>query len=457
MLSFEAKVIEVINKYNMIENGDRILVGLSGGADSCALLCVLSSIAERFDIKITAAHLNHGIRGEEALRDQEFSKSFAKRYSIPFVTKNVSVPEYTKIHKLSSEEAGRQLRYEFFHEVCKKYNCNKIAVAHNMNDRAETVLLNIIRGSASRGFEGIKAVNNNIIRPLIESSRESIEEYAKDNNIYYVTDSTNSMDIYARNIVRNSIIPNMKKINPGALENIIRCSEIISLENEYIESVIENLSVTEKCDNLIKIDKQRFLSLHVSLKRRVIISALTKLCGSTQNVSLAQINALINNTSTGCQYSFGNGARCVASADEIIFSNTILHQAQYNYKINVPCVLNISETGIAYKFEFVSKYVNKPASICISLDNYDEENLTVRTRNDGDIFSPMGMNGTKKVKKFFIDCKIPSHERGLYPIIECKNKILAIFPLRVSKEARVTNTSKRILMITKLGGTYDKL
>lgn len=456
MTCFEENVLDTINKYNMLTCGDRVVVGLSGGADSCALLYALNSLKSTLGISLYAAHLNHEVRGDEALRDMNFSEELAIRYDVPFISKAVNVPEYAKENKISVEAAGRILRYEFFEEVCVQYNCNKIAVAHNKNDRAETILLNIIRGSAAKGFEGIKAVNDNIIRPLIETSRSDIEDYASYNSIDYVTDSTNLEDIYARNIVRNNILTQMSKINSNAIGNIIRCSEILSTESEYIDSVVqrENLIKTEA--NKVVIDKKRLLQLHVSVRRRTIVYALTKLCGNVQNVSSRQIDSLAGNIKTGKIYKFGNGAYASITSDYVVLSKLLATVPDYTYKVNIPGFAEIKETGAVYKFEFVSKYKKKINSICISLDGVDEDTIILRTRKDGDVFKPFGMTGYKKIKSFFIDNKIPSFERNLFPLLVSGENILAVLPLRTSEDCRVKEDTKKILMITKLGGTYDK-
>ena len=199
MNNFELKVLETIKHHNMLTEGDSVLVGLSGGADSCTLLYVLKSLQETFGIELYCAHLNHGIRGEEAQRDMEFSQKFSSQLNVPIICETRDVPKHAKDNKLSEETAARNLRYDFFKCVSEKFHCNKIAVAHNKNDRAETILMNIIRGCGSNGFRGIKPVNKSIIRPLIDVSRNEIEEYITGKGINYVTDSTNKENIYARN------------------------------------------------------------------------------------------------------------------------------------------------------------------------------------------------------------------------------------------------------------------
>ncbi len=454
MLNFSDKIISVIKKFNMIQNGDRILVGLSGGADSTALLYALSLISDNLKISVAAAHLNHGIRGEEALRDKNHSEKFALRLGIPFVSKDVCVPEYAKTHKLSEEMAARVLRYDFFKEACDEYNCNKIAVAHNKNDSIETILLNIIRGSGSKAMDGIKPVNSNIIRPLIETSREEIEEFLAENNIDYVTDSTNLEDSYARNIVRNHIFPKMKMINENAVNNILRTSSIIRAESEYIENEAKKLGIVWDNSDSVSIKRHEFSALNTALARRTLMLAIDTLCGNTLNVSNSQIDSVISNLKTGNIFSFGNGSKALITANEITLTKTIDSIPEYEYEITLPGDLYVKESGISYSFEFTDVYKPAPNTLFICADNLDK--ITVRTRKDGDTFVPYGMKGTKKVKSFYIDSKIPSIKRNLYPVVVSNNKILAVLPLRINDEFKITKNTKKILRISSFGGTYDK-
>ncbi len=453
-MSFNDKIISVIKKFNMIQNGDRILVGLSGGADSTALLYALSVLADSLKITVVAAHLNHGIRGLEALRDKNHSEKFAGKLGVPFASKDVSVPEYAKSHKLSEEMAARVLRYDFFKEVCDEYNCNKIAVAHNKNDSIETILLNIIRGSGSKAMDGIKPVNGNVIRPLIETSREEIENFLGENNIDYVTDSTNLEDSYARNIVRNHIIPKMRMINENAVNNILRTSSIIRAESEYLESEVEKLGIISADSDIVSIKRHEFSVLNTALARRILMQAINTLCGNTLNISNAQIDSVIYNLKTGNIFSFGNGTKACVTADEIILYKYLDSIPEYEYEITLPCDLYVKESGISYSFEFADVYKPKPNTLFICADNLDK--ITVRTRKDGDAFIPYGMKGTKKVKSFYIDNKIPSIKRNCYPVVTANNKILAVLPLRINDEFKITKNTKKILRISSFGGTYDK-
>ncbi len=455
MNEFENKVLNTISKYNMFNYGETVVVGLSGGVDSCTLLTVLKNLSDKLGLTIIAAHLNHGIRGDEALRDMQFSEQFAQKLDVRFVSKTVSVLKYAKQNKISEEMAGRELRYAFFRDICSKYNASKIAVAHNLNDRAETVILNLIRGSGARGLRGIKPCNDDIVRPLIDVTRFEIESYASDLKISYVTDSTNAEDKYARNIVRNRLFSQMTKINSNALENIIRSSDIITSESESLDNLIEKLCPIEVSSSQATIDRAGFFSLEDCHKRRVLISAVEAISDTTTDISYAQLENAIKINATGKKFKFANNVNLIYTNSKIILTCDNFDIPSYEYNIFTDNICYVPETNTSYKFELTDKYDKEPLAIYISADNIDCKKLILRTKKDGDTFLPSGFNGTKKVKKFFIDSKIPSHSRNLYPLLLCNDEVLAILPLRVSSKYTVDKQTKKILKISVLGGTYE--
>ena len=231
-----------IEENHLIEKNDRIVLGVSGGADSICLLHALSRIQKALEIRLFVVHINHGIRGEEARRDEDYVKKFCEKLGIRFFGYQYDIPSMAKVLKLSEEEAGRKARYEAFEKVSKEIalgegidlNKIKIAVAHNKNDNAETILHNLSRGSGISGLKGILVKNNNIIRPLLAFSRDEIEEYLCKNNIEYMTDSTNLENEYTRNILRNEVFPVLeKKVNSNVINNIYKSSVIVSEADQY--------------------------------------------------------------------------------------------------------------------------------------------------------------------------------------------------------------------------------
>lgn len=257
----EEKFLNTVRDYNLIESRDVIVVGVSGGPDSITLLTCLNKYKEKFNYKIIVAHINHLIR-KDSTEDEQFVENYCKKNDIPIFIKRAKVEEIAKKQKRGTEETGRKIRYDFFNEVLEKNNANKIAIAHNMNDNAETMILNLIRGTGLQGLEGIRPRNNNIIRPLINCKREEIESYCKKNNLNPRIDSTNSENIYRRNIIRNEILPSLKQINPNIVETLSRTTKIIRENNTYIkkssQEIFEKIAIIgneEKSENLNDIKK----------------------------------------------------------------------------------------------------------------------------------------------------------------------------------------------------------
>ena len=248
----EEKFLNTVKENNLIESGDVIVVGVSGGPDSITLLTCLNKYKEKLNCKIIVAHINHLIR-KDSTDDEQFVENYCKKNNIPVFIKRAKVEEIAKKQKRGTEETGRKIRYDFFNEILEKNNANKIAIAHNMNDNAETMILNLIRGTGLQGLEGIKPKNGNIIRPLINCKREEIENYCEKNKLNPRIDSTNKENIYRRNIIRNEILPSLKEINPNIVETISRTTKIIRENNAYIkessQEIFDKIAIIESEEN----------------------------------------------------------------------------------------------------------------------------------------------------------------------------------------------------------------
>lgn len=455
----ESDVYRTVKQYNMFSENDRVLVALSGGADSCALVYVLKSLCDILNIKIGCAHLNHGIRGDEALRDMNSAKKIAEKLSIPFHCKTVNVPKYSVENSVSEETAGRILRYEFFKDICVENGYTKIAVAHNKNDSCETIIMNLSRGCGSNGLKGISPVNSTVVRPLIECTRKDIEAYCREKNIDYVTDSTNNDDIYTRNFVRLNIIPRLEQVNLNAVGNIIKCSEIVASESDFIEKYIDKMQFVDYHNNCVLINRTVFESEHPAIKRRAVISAVTHLENSTNGISSARIDALCICGQTGKIFYLTDKICAYVGHDFIEIKGSGNEIPPYEYTCSIPGIIDIVETGMQYTFEICDNdehLCNKRSEcVCLNYSMIQGTTVTLRTRRGGDVFSPSGMNGSKKVKKFFIDSKIPKPKRNLYPILEIDNTIAAILPLRVDNKYLADNKTKNLLKITITGGTNE--
>lgn len=304
------KVLNTIKKYNLIENGDRLVLGVSGGPDSICMLDVLNRIRNdknlnlKFDIVV--AHINHMIR-EEAIYDENFVRQFCEKIGIKFYCKSIDVRKIANNNKIGTEEAGRNVRYSFFNEILEVTHSNKIAVAHNKNDNVETIIMNLLRGSGISGLRGIEPLKDNkYIRPLIECERFEIEKYCEDNNIDARIDKTNFENIYTRNKIRNVVIPYIKEeFNPNIIETINRLSNLIKQEDDFMQTLVEQTYsdiILEENKKQIIIDLKKFNNQETVIKSRILLYTITRLMGSTNGIEKIHIQDIIKL----CENNIGN-------------------------------------------------------------------------------------------------------------------------------------------------------
>ena len=304
----ENKVLKTILKYNLVENGDKVVVAVSGGPDSITLLDILNKIKKYGKIKfeIVIANVNHQIR-EEAIDDEKFVQEYAKNNNIKCYVKRIDVINYADNNKMGLEESGRKVRYEFFDEVMQKENANKIAIAHNKNDKIETIFMNIFRGSGIAGLKGIEPIRDNkYIRPLIECERLEIEKYCEENNLNPRIDKTNFINDCTRNKIRNIVLPYIKKeFNPNIIETISRLSEVATETEDYMKC--QTIQEYKK----ILIDKQKrsailnlkeFNKKELLIRKRILIYTIRQVLGNSQDIEKVNIDDII----TLCERNIGN-------------------------------------------------------------------------------------------------------------------------------------------------------
>ena len=340
----EQNFLDTIKENNLISKGDVIVVGVSGGPDSITLLTCLNKFKDYFEIKIICAHINHLIR-KDSTEDEQYVENMCKNMGIKCYVKRADVEKIAKEQKKGSEEVGRKIRYDFFDEVARKENANKIAIAHNMKDNAETMLLNIIRGSGLTGLEGIQAEEyGKYIRPLINCTREEIEEYCEKNNLQPRIDSTNKENIYRRNIIRNKLLPQLQELNPNIVESLSNLSKIVKVQNMHIKNEVENIynkiateelntnnlqnkndssmpKAKNKVSNVtlgkIELHLLEFQKLDVSLQQNLILYTINKLFGNTKNIEKVNIDDII----IICRRNVGNKYICPNKNLKILIKN----------------------------------------------------------------------------------------------------------------------------------------
>lgn len=305
-------VKRTISKYNLIEQGDKIVIGVSGGPDSIALLDILNKLKIEYNIQIIVAHINHMIR-EESEQEAIYVKEMCEKYNVPFEYKKINIEKLAEEVKESSETVGRRIRYDFFKEILEKYNANKIAVAHNLDDSVETTVMNFIRGSGINGLIGIKYKNDNIIRPILDVSKVEVLKYCEENELNPCFDKTNYQPIYTRNKIRLEFLPKIKEeFNPNINYTIFRMKEILIEEQECINEIVNekyNTIINYQKNNCISINKKEFQKINTAISKKIVIKLLEKLNGSNQNIERIHIETivdLINNKPTGKKFILGN-------------------------------------------------------------------------------------------------------------------------------------------------------
>lgn len=304
----EEKILNTIKKYNLIQENEKIVCGVSGGPDSICMLDILRKIKESKKLKfdLIVAHVNHLIR-DEAIFDEQYVVDYCKKNDIKCYVKRIDVKKYANTNKQGTEEAGRIIRYDFFEEVLKKEDAKKIAIAHNLNDKIETMIMNALRGCGLAGLKGIEPIRNNkYIRPIIEIEREEIEKYCDENNLNPRIDKTNFSNDYTRNKIRNIILPYIKKeFNPNIVSTFNRLSEIIVEEdyfvNKLVNDIFEKIKIIQE-HNKIVLDAKEFNKQEHIIKTKLIISAINQTIGNAQNIEKINIEDIIKL----CKNNIGN-------------------------------------------------------------------------------------------------------------------------------------------------------
>lgn len=454
---------------NLINSGDNILIALSGGPDSVFLFHNLRKLRETLSFNLYASHINHMYRGEDAIHDEEFVKALCDKYGIKLFVKRKNASEYARELKCTEEEAGRILRYGFFKENLYEIGGGKVAVAHNLNDQAETVLQRIIRGTGIDGLSAMSFKKDRLIRPMLNVSRDEIMNYLHANNYEYCIDITNAQDIYGRNKIRLNLIPYLEKnFNPNIQNSLYRMSETMERDKKIIEKYVELKFaevMKEKSGHRIIMDLKMLKSMDIGEAGRVIRRGIEELKGNTVNIEMKHVDYAINLISTGKtgkKIDLTDGFTAAISYDNFIInknfiSNKIVEKVRdFEYNITLNSLNYIKEIN---KSLFLTVEDIAEADIrgrnTISLD-YDliKGKLIARNRRAGDSMIPCGMSGSKKIKDIFIDLKIPAEDRKTKLVIADDENILWLEGYRINDKYKVSAATKKILNIS-MGGNNE--
>jgi len=452
------QVRNTITKYNMIRRGDLIVVAVSGGPDSVCLLNVLHELKDKLGIELVVAHFNHGLRPGEDEAETRFVESLALSYNLPFEEKRVNLS--IKAGNSSFEEMARHARYVFLEEVKERLAAQKIAVGHNLNDQAETVLMRLLRGSGPSGLAGIPPCRDKgIIRPLIEISRDKIESYLDGRGLTYVTDSSNLETRYLRNKIRLDLLPRLEKYQPRIVELLGQTAEIMRNDEAWFEIKAADWVKTKakiKIDSEIHFPLSSFIKLPYALKNRVVRYAIKMTGGNLRGVSLRHIEA-INQVAIGkkpqAQINLPNGLTVKRVYNKMVFITAENKEPEgFNYSLDGPGTFYLKALGCTISLKEVEdralpEKFKSPWTAFLNADQIQYP-LNVRNFRPGDRFVPLGMIGHKKLKDFFIDLKISSKARNHIPILIYEKTIIWVCGLRIDDRFKVTTDTKKILKVT---------
>jgi len=441
-------VLRTVRHYKLLSSNQTLIVGVSGGTDSLALLHILSQLRDKLQIQLHVATLDHGIRGALSEADVQFVCRVAEQWHIPYTRGYRDVPQLSSEKGIGIEEAGRIARYDFLAQVAQEQAADGVAVAHHANDQAETILMHIIRGSGLNGLRGMEIVapmpnheEIQLIRPLLNVTREELERYCEDHQLQPRHDETNTDTSYQRNYIRHEILPRLQTINPSVVDALLRLSDNAKVDDIYLSQLFEaNIlpHITEGEDRWY-MPLRLFINKPLALQRRFVLRAFETLCNGTASLSVDHVSHVVElaqSAQVGKMLDLGQGIRCRLGYDDLFIEHTNV-PLQYEEYILLPERTDdqISpydrSLGIDRRqlYDVVLTFSDKQdlkESLTI-IEIADNSTLRLRTRRNGDRFRPKGMGGhSRKLKDWMIDRKIPRQIRDRIPLLTVDSEIVVI-------------------------------
>jgi tRNA(Ile)-lysidine synthase len=468
------RVAKFIQSEKLIGPDDSVLAGVSGGPDSIALLYMLLMLQPHMFRTLGAAHLNHGIRSSEANRDAEFVSNLCRTLNIPFHVKKIDVGTYACKKKLNLEEAARICRYDFFRSLIQNEGYTKVALGHQANDNAELVLMHILRGSGTLGISGMSAIRDEtFIRPLLKVTQSEIMDFITTNRLNHVFDSTNFNIAFTRNRIRHRLIPTLKReYNPNIITALNTLATVVQDEDEWMSQITKSfflkILLKRKFQKII-LAANELQKIHRAFARRVLRQALFELKGNLRRINLVHIESILN------LLSFPKGYQQLNLPDGILVEheynslrlsivNSVSKQIRsfhlkdskncFRYIVhepkNNPIIIHITEIDYYIKFSVINqKFDSLLDEAGQNIAFFDMDRLIfpliIRNPKSGDRYSPLGMNGTQKLKNYFINAKVPRSQRKYIPILVSGDHIIWIAGHRLSHISRIRSITKRIL------------
>jgi tRNA(Ile)-lysidine synthase len=462
--SFIGKLRETVNRHGLLEKRDRVLVALSGGPDSVALLYVLLALKPEYDLTLYVAHLNHKLRGAESDGDERFTRKLASDLKLKFFSRRVDVKNQAKKRKLTIEEAARELRYGYLQEVAQKVKADKIALGHQADDQAETFLMRLIRGAGATGLSGIPAKRGKIIRPLIQIGREDIEDFLKAERIACREDSSNYLTDFQRNRIRLKLLPILKKqFNPKIVESLNRAADIISLQAEYVRKKSEQAlrRIGTKEEGRIALDSRKFMGQPACLRREMIRLCVSDLGGDVDKLSFELVDRAVNLARQG------KSGRRVLLTKSLWFEVGGKQLAFYGERrktpkrsVRLPGKQTFKDWGLRLESEILNhqsqRRLTRQGNRNVAFLDWQKLKMpfALRSRRKGDKFKPLGMKGSKSVADFLIDGKVPRHLRDRVPLLTSQHEIVWLVGHRISDQFKVTAKTKQMLKVEAISSDF---
>ena len=473
---FVQQIHRFILQHEMIKDGETVLVAVSGGADSLALLYGLHALRTQFNCRFHVVHLNHCLRSD-ADADAGFVRRHASLLELPCTVRHAEVPHLVKQWRLSVEAAGRKARYQFYEAVCMEVGATKVALGHHQDDTAETVLMNLIRGSGATGLKGIAPVRDiKVIRPLVRFTRKQIEAFLTSIGVTPRHDSTNTDKRYLRNRIRHELIPMLENdYNPNIRIGLNRTADVLGTESEYLDTITQ--AAFEACripdtdkdirPNSIVLDRTKFREHHIALQRRMLRQSISEILGDMSDLYFVHCETMLNlikGDTPNAVLALPNGVRFQRAYQHLIFerpesigSLPPTGTENFTYPLTVPGKTFIT----ALKTEIIAEIGDVRSHEIPTLPNgkfeaiFDYEKLreafaevlplTARNRQRGDRFQPYGMQGTKKLKDFLIDAKVPRYERDSIPLLVCQDEVLWLIGYTSSELFKIKPSTRQYL------------
>jgi tRNA(Ile)-lysidine synthase len=457
------QVRRTIDRYHLLERDDRLIVGVSGGIDSMVLLHLLNTYRREFNLSLIVAHVNHGLRPEESKEEANLVQKESERLGLHFEYGQFDVKRFQRVGRLSAQDAGRRIRFQFFKNLLLKYQAHKIALGHNADDQVETVLLRLIRGSGLQGLRGMLPIREGrVIRPLLEIWKEEIESFAREKGIPFLLDSSNLKGDYLRNRVRLSLIPLIEKeYQPTFKKIVMKTSAILREENDYLDRGAEESyrKIIHQENEILSFRFSEFQALQKAIQWRMIqkiwrrMNREEMITEEGEGLDVDSIYRQLHQSSPSFLFELPRGIYLEKQYDMVSLKKGRMKPLPpFEAELVLPGRTFIDEIGremVAEETVRDEKFIVFKESPNTAFLDYEKLQFPLKVRNfrPGDRFQPLGVKGIQKLKKFFIDHKIPRFERPKIPLLISGEKIVWIIGYRIDERVKVTEKTQRVLRI----------